>query len=150
MINYTEFEQKIETKEISPNKLPFLQAQVLQKIFIDFHENKQTSIDELSELTDYSKDSKILKETINSLIKRDFLKENLGSIKIPNHSKNLMENFIKETIIKTKQFSDTLIKFCKMELQLILYLNLNQTISDLNKYGAVHKWYDYLEDFPIS
>jgi hypothetical protein len=47
-----------EMKEVSPNKLPFLQAQVLQQIFIDFHENKQTTLEKLSELTDYPKDSK--------------------------------------------------------------------------------------------
>jgi len=150
MNNYTEVEHKIEMKEISPNKLPFLQAQVLQKIFIDFHENKQTTIDELSELTDYSKESKILKETINSLIKKGFLEGEFGNIKIPNHSKNLMQNFIKKNDYKTKHFSDTILKFCRNGASTNSLFEFEQTISDLNKYGAVHKWYDYLEDFPYQ
>lgn len=139
-----------EIKEFSANKLPFLQAQVLQKIFIDFYENKQTNIDELSELTDYSKDSKILKDAINSLVLKGFLQGEFGNITIPNHSKNIMENFIKRNDYKHKIFSDKLLNFCKNGSSSNSLFEFNQTISELNKFGVVHKWYDYLEDFPYQ
>jgi len=137
-------------KEVSPNKLPFLQAQVLQRIFIDFYENKQTTFDELSELTDYPKDSKILKDAINSLITKGFLEGEFGNITIPNHSKKIMENFIKRNDYKRKNFSDKLLKFCKNGSSSDSLFEFNQTISELNKFGVVHKWYDYLEDFPYQ
>jgi len=137
-------------KEVSPNKLPFLQAQILQQIFIDFHENKQTTLEKLSELTDYPKDSKILKDAINALIKKGFLEGEFGNITIPNHSKNLMENFIKINDYKNKLFSEKLIEFCQNGSSNNSLFEFSQTISELNKYGVVHKWYDYLEDFPYQ
>jgi DNA modification methylase len=139
-----------EMKKISPNKLPFLQAQVLQKIFIDYYENKQTNINELSELTDYPKDSKILKDAINSLITKGFLEGELGNITIPDHSKKIMENFVKPNDYKHKNFSDKLLKFFKNGSSNNSLFEFNQTISELNKFGVVHKWYDYLEDFPYQ
>ncbi len=139
-----------KAKEISPNKLPFLQAQVLQKIFLDFYENKQTSISELSELTDYPKDSKILKDAVNSLITKGFLEGEFGSFTIPSYSQKIMENFAKRNDYKHKNFSDKLLKFCQNGSSSDSLFEFNQTISELNKYGVIHKWYDYLEDFPYQ
>ena len=50
----------LQEKILNPNKLPFLQAQILQKIYVDLFEDKSTTINDLSELTDYSEDSLIL------------------------------------------------------------------------------------------
>lgn len=150
MNNFVEIVNLREMKETSPNKLPFLQAQVLQRIFIDFFENKQTTFDELSELTDYPKDSKILKDAINSLITKGFLEGEFGKIIIPNHSKKIMENFIKRIDYKHKIFSEKLLRFCKNGSSNNTLFEFNQSISELNKFGVVHKWYDYLEDFPYQ
>ncbi|GIV43813.1 MAG: hypothetical protein KatS3mg035_0936 [Bacteroidia bacterium] len=137
-------------KEVNSNKLPFLQAQVLQQIFMDSYENKQTSFEGLSELTGYPKDSKILKDAIHSLFKKGFLKGELGNITIPSRSKKIMENFIKRNDYKHKKFSDELLKFFKNGVSNNSLFELNPTISELNKLGVVHKWYDYLEDFPYQ
>lgn len=48
-----------KVKICNPNKLPFLQAQILQKIYLNLFEEKKTTIEELLELTDYPRDSKI-------------------------------------------------------------------------------------------
>ena len=65
---------KSEKEKITnPNKLPFLQAQVLQKIYLDLFDHKRITIEELSKLTDYPKNSKILNDAIESLDKKGFL-----------------------------------------------------------------------------
>ena len=62
-----------EVKLISPNKLPFLQSQILQKIYIDLSNNKKTSIEEIATITDYKPESKILKDAIEALNKKGFV-----------------------------------------------------------------------------
>lgn len=63
-----------QTQVINPNKLPFLQAQVLQQIYLALAERKETTIQELSELTDYPKESKILADAIKMLVDKVSLK----------------------------------------------------------------------------
>lgn len=150
MNNFNTNNKTESIKNTNQNKLPFLQAQILQKIFFDYYNNKQTELHELSEITDYPKDSKILKDAFNSLISKGFLEGEFGNINIPNHSKNLMEIFIKRNDYKHKNFSDKLLKFCQNGSLNNSLFEYNQSISELNKFGVIHKWYDYLEDFPYQ
>ena len=69
---------RIKTQElISPNRLPFLQSQVLQKLFLDIHNNKKSYLKDIVKLTNYKKESKILNDAINALIIKRFIVGNL-------------------------------------------------------------------------
>lgn len=150
MNNFIQIENKKSKSELSPNRLPFLQAQILQQIFIDFKENKQTTLEELSELTDYPKDSKILKDAVSSLIRKGFLEGELGGITIPARLNSFMDSYVLRNDYEHKHFSDKLVKFCQNGAASQTLFDFNKSISDLNKHGVVHKWYDYLEDFPYQ
>ncbi|MBD3184684.1 hypothetical protein GF312_20555 [Candidatus Poribacteria bacterium] len=56
-------------------KLPFLQSQILDHIYLSIYKNKNLSIENISELTGYPTRSKILSNAINSLVKKEFLEE---------------------------------------------------------------------------
>ena len=136
----------------NPNKLPFLQAQILQRIYIDLSEQKNTTLEELSELTDYPTESKILADAIKMLIDKGFLKLNSpNDFTIPDDCIGLFSEIIKRNDYKHKEYSEKIIKFAesKDDFSSTLFES-EQTISDLNKFGVIHKWYDYLEDFPYS
>ena len=146
--------QKIKKKIISPNRLPFLQSQILQKIYIDIYNNKQTDIDELSKLTDYKKESKILNEAIKALISKEFVYGDIeNGFSIPEIRKDLYRLVIKKNDYEHKEYSTNLLKFH--------YVNKNngtnttifdsiKSISDYNREGVCHRWYDYLENFPYT
>ncbi len=136
---------------VSPTSLPYLQAQILKKIYIDIAESNNTSLEEISETTDYPKESKILANAITSLVTKGFL---IGSIQdgfiVPSERFDFFREVITEKKIKNKVYSELLLDFSpSINRQLEIFLNEND-ISHLNKYGVIHKWYDYLEDFPYS
>lgn len=141
---------KQTTTEIKPNKLPFLQAQILQQVFINNYENKTTTFEQLADLTDYSKDSKILKDAFKALFEKGFLDGDFENITFPQESKKLMQGFVRRNDYKHKIFSDKLLKYFSSEQYNKTLFDFDQTISELNKFGVVHKWYDYLEDFPFQ
>ena len=156
-ISYQLFPEKktipaVEKEKIgNPNKLPFLQAQVLQKIYFDLFEHKQTTIEELSELTNYPKDSKILNDAIKSLDEKGFLDGNLiTGFRISENCLDLFSRIVKKNDYKHKKYSTNILLFTSPENFTLNLFEKEQTISELNKYGTVHKWYDYLEDFPFS
>lgn len=60
-------------KRVNPNKLPFLQAQVLVKIYSDIKDRKATRLEELSEITGYPQKSRILDGAIRALAQKGFL-----------------------------------------------------------------------------
>ena len=153
LINFTKNEKMpviTKGKIANPNNLPFLQAQILQKIYFDLFEQNQTAIEDLSALTEYPKDSKILNDAIESLIEKGFLDGNLitGFI-IPEHCLDLFSKIVEKNDYKHKKYSANVLQFYTPE-NIFPKLFEEQTISDLNKYGVVHRWYDYLEDFPYS
>ena len=84
------------------------------------------------------------------MISKGFLEGEIGNFLIPEHSKKLMDNFINRNDYKHKNFSDKLLKFSQNGTSNNSLFEFNQTISELNKFGVVHKWYDYLEDFPYQ
>jgi len=135
----------------NPNKLSFLQAQTLQKIYLDLFEHKRTTIEELSELTDYPKDSKILADAIEALNEKEFIEGSLAEgFKIPEHCFDLFSKITQKNDYRHKKYSDHILQLSAFNNASPELFEDEQTISELNKYGVVHKWYDYLEDFPFS
>jgi DNA modification methylase len=137
---------------MNTKKLPFLQSQILEYIYIKIYDNAIPTIEELSELTGYPKDSKILLNAIHLLSKKGFIENgNDFHFKIPKNKKA----FFKETIQRIKNqdihYKEELIFQIdeKIAQQLPLFEKYH-SISDLNRYGIVHHWYDYLEDFPYT
>lgn len=137
---------------INPNKLPFLQAQILQQIYLGLAEQKQLSIEVLAELTDYNKDSKILADAIKMLIEKGFIEGDIiRGFSIPENCLDLFSKIVKSNDYKRKEYSEKIIKFAESKNdEPFTLFEFEQSISDLNKFGVIHKWYDYLEDFPYS
>ncbi|MBI5755287.1 MAG: hypothetical protein HZA12_00020, partial [Nitrospirae bacterium] len=154
LINFTKTENipvEAKGKIANPNNLPFLQAQILQKIYFDLFEQEQTTIEDLSELTDYPKDSKILGDAIEALTEKGFLDGHLlGGFKVPEHCLDLFSKIVKRNDYKHKKYSTNILQFTTPDNIFPSLFEEEQTISELNKYGVVHRWYDYLEDFPYS
>ena len=142
---------KRTTRLCSPNNLPFLQSQVLERIYVDIDNGHQTTIEELSSLTDYPASSKILLGAINSLLGKRFL---LGSIEqpfsfsIPEERLSFFRRVIERSDYSYKHYSVKLLdNLANKPTQLMLPLQ-KPSISELNRLGIVHRWYTYLEDFP--
>lgn len=154
LINLTKAEKipvVTKGKIANPNNLPFLQAQILQKIYLELFEQKQTTIGDLSELTDYPKNSKILGDAIEALTEKGFLDGNLlAGFKVPEHCFDLFFKIVKKNDYKHKKYSTNILQFTMPENIFPSLFKEEQTISELNKYGVVHRWYNYLEDFPYS
>lgn len=138
--------------KINPNKLPFLQAQILMQIYLDISEGEKTTIERLSKLTDYPIKSKILNDGIKMVAEKGFVKGNLEEgFTVPEACRKLYSTIISRNDYRHKEYSTKILDFSssKNDIPSTLF-EFDQTISDLNKYGIVHKWYDYLEDFPYS
>lgn len=144
----------LKKKTISPNKLPFLQSQVLQKIYIDLSKNKQSDLEEIANLTDYKKDSKILNDAINALVVKEFLSGNIkDGFSVPNQRKELYNSVINKNDYEHKTYSKNILSFHYVNKVNGYSRNLFETIksiSDFNREGVCHRWYDYLEDFPYQ
>lgn len=135
----------------SPNNLPFLQAQILERIYFNISKLQDTSIDELAELTDYPKSSKILLDAVKALIRKGFIIGDLkqpSSFSVPEERLDLFHKVIERSDVTHKHYSKSLIEnFNSQPTQLMLFLE-KQSIGEINKHGIIHKWYGYLEDFP--
>ena len=141
-------------KLISPNKLPFLQSQILQKLFLDIHSNKKSYLNDIVKLTNYKKESKILNDAINALIVKKFIVGNFEKgFSVPTYRIELYNQVIKKNDYKHKIYSKNILKFSyvnKLNGKNGTLFSEIKTISDYNKEGICHKWYDYLEDFPYQ
>lgn len=142
---------KQKSKKYTPGGLPFLQAQVLEHIYLNIIEGKKTEIGRLSEITDYPTTSKILSGAIDSLVNKDFISGSLNSdFSIPEHRYDFFQKVIKRHNYNNKNYSGKICNhFEKKSSQLNLFLK-KRDIGELNKYGIIHKWYNYLEEFPPS
>jgi DNA modification methylase len=142
----------IKSKKLNPNKLPFLQAQMLQKIYLDLFQNIKSNIEVLAKLAEYPKESKILKDAIKALTQKGFLVGNLDNgFEVPEEAKKIYLKIVKKNTLKEKKFTDKLLNINILDENINASLFENaQTPSELNKFGVVHKWYDYLEDFPFQ
>lgn len=135
--------------KVNPNKLPFLQAQILQKIYLDIYEQKISNLDEICTLTEYPKNSKILKLAIESLNEKGYLIGNfLDGFRVPESCTKLFNKIAEKNDYKRKEYSARLLEISKEDIPSLNLFSEKYTKSDLNKIGTVHRWYDYLEDFP--
>jgi len=133
-------------------KLPFLQSQILNYLYLKIFNREEISIDELSSLTGYTKNSRILLNAIELLIKKGFVcRENGFGFYIPENKKPFFAEVIKGIKNQNSDYNESLINQIDepMAEQLPLFQEYN-SISDLNRNNVIHRWYDYLEDFPFS
>ncbi len=96
----------------SPNNLPFLQAQILERIYINISKGRNTTIEELSLLTDYPSTSKILRGAISSLIKKGFLIGSLDpsfSFSVPKERIGFFQLVIENSDYAHKHYSKALL-----------------------------------------
>jgi len=137
---------------MTAKKLPFLQSQILEYLYLKIFEGTKPSIKELSELTGYPKDSKIQQNAIHLLAKKGFI-ENVDDFRfvVPSSKKAFFDETIQKIKNQNVEYDRGLIEQIdkKGYRQLSLFPEF-QSINDLNQYGVVHQWYDYLEDFPFS
>lgn len=137
---------------MNTKKLPFLQSQILEYLYVKISDKTIPTIDELSELTGYPKDSKILLNAIHLLIKKGFIENGSNfNFKVPQSRKSFFEEIIQKIKNQNTKYNEELIDQIdkKTSWQLPLFQECH-SISDLNRYGVVHRWYDYLEDFPFT
>lgn len=138
-------------KFYSPNSLPFLQAQILERIYCDIAENKKSSLHEIAVLTDYKENSKVLINAINTLQDKSFIIGDFNTgFSFPNERLDFFQYVITRLDITKKSFSEELKKFPEAYPNDLERFAEYQRIEDINKYGFVHRWYDYLEDFPYQ
>ncbi|REE82142.1 hypothetical protein BX611_1685 [Lutibacter oceani] len=150
----------IKEKLISPNKLPFLQSQILQIIYIDISLNQKTSLENIYKVTDYKPNSKILNDAIKALNTKKFLIGDLDKgYAIPEERLGLFNSIIKKNDYVHKIYSENILSLeysnrrrkNKLHNKTTLFNNdnhSNSTISQYNNGGICHRWYNYLEDFP--
>ncbi|MDI6734742.1 MAG: DNA methyltransferase [bacterium] len=135
---------------MNTKKLPFLQSQILEHLYLKIFDNAVPTIEELSELTGYPKDSKILLNGIHLLIKKGFIENGSNFyFKVPQNKKSFFEETIQK--IKNQEIKYNLELVDQIDIKTPYQLSLFQeyhSINDLNRHGVVHHWYDYLEDFP--
>lgn len=143
---------KVTKRAKNPNSLPFLQAQILQAIYLNINEGKETTIDELAEITDYPKDSKILLSAIKALIDKDFIIKEKDSFifHVPESRLVLFDKIIKKNDYKHKNYTDRLLTELDGYIELPGLLDERTIISYLNQQGLIHRWYNYLEEFPFT
>ena len=133
-------------------KLPFLQSQILDYIYSKIYDNEKPSINELSQITGYSIDSRIFLNAIELLVKKGFIEKLEGfNFSIPESKKT----FFQERIANIRSQNITYnIDFLELidnnSIEQLPLFNQFRSISDLNQLNIVHQWYDYLEDFPFS
>ncbi len=135
---------------MNTKKLPFLQSQILEHICLKISDKAEPNINELSELTGYPTDSKILLNAIHSLIEKGFIEDGGNfNFKVPQSRKSFFEETIQRIKNQETKYNEDLINQIdkKTSWQLPLFQEYH-SISDLNRDGVVHHWYDYLEDFP--
>jgi len=138
-------------KKYTPTGLPFLQAQILQQFYIDISKNQKTNLTTLSRISDYPPESKILKSAIDALVHKNFINGSLiEGFSVPENRFDFFQSVIKKFDYNGKIYSTRILDHAqKVSSQLELFLK-TKSISELNRFGVIHKWYDYLEDFPYS
>lgn len=141
----------IKEKKVNSNKLPFLQAQILIKIYSDVKVSKRTTKQDISELTNYPLNSKILENALYAIKEKGFVTGNLeNGFTIPNHCELLYKRIIKKINYKTKNYSTDLLFFDEIDKFNRTFIENVKSLSELNKIGTIHNWYNYLEEFPYS
>lgn len=138
------------TKTYGPGSLPFLQSQALERIYINIHNNQETTLEELSEVTAYPKDSKILQNAVDTLVRKNFLERSNSGYSVPQERTNFFEEVVKKSDYKNKTYSSRILDVSNYETGQTTLFSTASSISELNQHGVIHKWYNYLEEFPYS
>jgi len=133
-------------------RLPFLQSQILNYLYLKIFNKEKFSIEELSSLTGYPKDSKILLNALESLIKKGFISRKDGyEFYIPDSKKTFFAEIIKGIKDQNTTYNEALIdQIDESDAEQLQLFQEYNSISDLNRNNVIHRWYDYLEDFPFS
>ncbi len=137
---------------MSTRKLSFLQSQILEYIYIKIFNKEKHDIKELSQLTGYSTNSIIFLNAIDSLDKKKFIiKEDNFIFRLPQNKKAIFNEVINKLKTPDTEYNKNLIDLIdKKTSQQLQIIKEYRSISDLNQHGIVHRWYDYLEDFPYT
>jgi len=137
-------------KQPNPNKLPFLHAQILERIYFNISEGKNIALNELAKITDYSSTSKILLDAIEALVKKGFLEGTFAQgFKIPNNCGSIYKKVINKFSTRQKKYSNRIVSFLSNPNSPSLLFEERKSISEFNRHGVIHKWYNYLEEFPF-
>ncbi|MFA5771705.1 MAG: DNA methyltransferase [Thermoplasmata archaeon] len=145
------------------NKLPFLHTQILELAYNELM-NNSTSLDfiKITEETGYPLNSKILSNAIQKLNEKGFIQtqeiQNNGTkllkLKLPSKKPDIFnilsckDTSKKTGFIPTINFEEY---FKEYQSRRNYQYQIDKTkMESLNNYGIVHKWYDYLEDFPFQ
>lgn len=82
-------------------------------------------------------------DALYALIKKEFLEGEPENIRIPEHSKKIMADFIARNDYKHKVYSDKIVHFFSNKSVYFSHaytlFEVNPSISELNKLGVVHK-----------
>ena len=93
-------------KSFSPRNLPFLQAQILEKVYLDISKNRGFNLEKIAILTDYSPKSKILENAINALVRKNFLiKSPQNGFAVPEDRYELFRWIIEKSGYAKKTYS---------------------------------------------
>ncbi|MGI6405473.1 MAG: DNA methyltransferase [Syntrophaceticus sp.] len=138
-------------KKYPPSSLPFLQAQILEAIYLGLANGQEVGLEKLSEITTYKPDSKILANAINSLTKKRFLEGSLEEgFSVPSERYDFFKQVLKANEFVDKNYSKKILDWLSKKTSKVESFLKKKNISDLNEFGVVHKWYSYLEDFPYT
>ncbi|PIV69835.1 MAG: hypothetical protein COS08_03405, partial [Euryarchaeota archaeon CG01_land_8_20_14_3_00_38_12] len=96
---------------MNTKKLPFLQSQILEHIYLKISDKAEPNINELSELTGYPKDSKILLNAIHLLIEKGFIEDGSNfNFKVPQSRKSFFEETIQRIKNQDIKYNEELIE----------------------------------------
>ena len=152
----------MQRKSKMTNKIPFLHTQILEcAIISDTKKDSNIDLDLLSEETGYPANSKILNNAIQKLNDKGFLEFELIEtdcqesikIKICSEKKEFVKKILQDKK-KEKRFIPNINfeeYFNNFQRSRAYQDKLNKTkLESVNEMGFVHRWYDYLEDFPFD
>ena len=123
------------------SSISYLQAKVLEVIYLNLFEKKKTSIEEISDATHYKKDSKILLNAINSIAKKGYINGDLeNGFSMPNGSEHLQELIIKNNLKKELKYSSIFNKG-GIELPDLIAPDTSKFLKEMDQ------WYSYVEEF---
>lgn len=143
--------ETLKQNKLNPNDLPFLQAQILIKLYSDISNKIVTRIEDIAVITTYPFESKIQKSAIESLIKKGFIS---GSFEegfyVPNEAQAIYQNVIQKIDFHSKEYSKRLLEISLLSTPNNSLFDETKSLSELNREGIIHRWYNYLEEFPYS
>jgi hypothetical protein len=139
------------------SKLPFLHSQIVEYLYSQINSGSHVTIEDVSDVTGYPSNSKILLNAILALKTKGYIEGDVEEFdfSVPDERSGFYQKIIGrfEDEEKFEPRRDYLreIKYVSQST-LTEYASDSRVdlVSDLNRKGVVHNWYDYLEDFPYE